>query len=236
VKTLQIGNYEFLAVEKGNARIMFSTAKADLNFNINEDSGKNNLQRLKKLIDVDEIGYLQQCHSSSIFNYDGNIHSGDALITNKKNTAIGVFTADCVPILMFDKKKQVVAAVHSGWKGTLDEIVLKTVIEMKKQYDCEAQDITAYIGPHNRGCCYEIGRDVESLFSSKDIYQGLKVIEAGKLNLEKCIQAQLKNSGVEERNIISASICTFCNEKYTLYSYRKHKEACGRMFSFIYLT
>jgi polyphenol oxidase len=236
VETLQIEDYEFLAFKDQNINMVFSTAKGELNFNINEEQGENNIIKLKNWFGIKEIGFLHQTHSNSVFIYDSKIHHGDALITDRRNIAIGVFTADCVPVLIFDRVKQVIAAVHSGWKGTLDGITLNTVASLIREYDSKPEDLVAYIGPHNQSCCYEIGKDVKNLFTSNDFYNNLDVVHQGKLNLKKCIEAQLMRSGVLSENIKSTNVCTFCNEKLQLYSYRKLKESCGRMFSFIYLT
>lgn len=236
IETLEIGNYEFLSLNDYNIHVLFSTAKGNLNFNINTDEGKSNLSKVKDWFKLKDVGYLSQIHSTNIYSYDGVVRQGDALITNEKNIGIGIFTADCVPIIMFDYKKQVISAVHSGWKGTLDEIAVKTVIKMQDEYNCNPEDLVVYIGPHNKGCCYEIGSDVESLFSSKDIYNNIPIVNKGKLNLEKCIVTQLKNAGVKEQNIKCIDICTFCSEDYSLHSYRKQKDMAGRMFSFVYLT
>jgi polyphenol oxidase len=236
VETLQIEDYEFLAFKDKNINMIFSTAKGELNFNINEKQGKNNIIKLKNWFGLEEIGFLHQTHSNAIFIYDEKVHEGDALITNKKNTAIGVFTADCVPVLILDRVNQVIAAVHSGWKGTLNGITLNVVARLIKEYNSKPEELVAYIGPHNQSCCYEIGKDVKELFNSNHLFNNLHVVHQGKLNLEKCIEAQLMRSGVLSENIKSTNVCTFCNEKLQLYSYRKLKDSCGRMFSFIYLT
>ena len=236
METLLIEDYEFLVAKDENINIIFSTAKGELNFNINEEQGKNNIIKLKGWFDLKKIGFLYQTHSRDIFIYDGKVHEGDALITDKKNIAIGVFTADCVPVLIFDRVRKVIAAVHSGWKGTLNEITLNTVTMLVRKYNSKPKDLTAYIGPHNKSCCYEIGKAVENLFTTNEMYKNLEVAHQGKLNLEKCIEAQLKQAGILSENIKTFNICTFCNEKLQLYSYRKLKNSCGRMFSFIYLT
>jgi polyphenol oxidase len=234
VKSILINDYEFLEAKDGNIHIVFSTAKGELDFNINKGEGIVNINKLKNWFNLDEIGYLHQIHSNIIYMYDGKIKDGDAIITDRRNIAVGVFTADCVPVMIYDKEKNIIAAVHSGWKGTLDSICSNTVLKMKNDYDCNVENLVVYIGPHNGSCCYQIGKDVEKLFFSKDIYTDLHIVESGNLNLEKCIIAQLQYSGVPLENIKSSGICTFCSKDFQLYSYRKQKEKCGRLFSFIY--
>lgn len=236
MESLFIENYEFLEFKEEGARLVFSTSRGRLNFNIHEEEGKNNIIKLKYWFALSEVGYLYQIHSSDAIVYDGKIHYGDAIITNKRNTALGVFTADCVPVLIIDRSKQVIAAVHSGWKGTINDICANTISKMKSEYNIKPEDLIAYIGPHNRSCCYEIGKDVEDLFMSNKLYKNINIIEQGNLNLEKCIIAQMINEGVLMENIRTTEICTFCSSDFQMHSYRRDKQACGRMFSFIYLT
>ncbi len=236
MKAIYIDGYEFLYEKEDNAHIMFSTAKAELNFNIHEEIGINNISKLKEWFNIKDIGYLSQTHSCDVITYNGTVCDGDAIITDKKNIALGVFTADCVPVLIFDRNNQIIAAVHSGWKGTLNGICLNTISKMHTEYGCKIEDLKVYIGPHNKSCCYEIGSEVEELFNNKVLFKDLNVVEQGNLNLEKCIIAQLKYCGVKLEHIKTCDTCTYCDKVFNLYSYRKLKEACGRMFSFIYLT
>ncbi|MCD2346056.1 peptidoglycan editing factor PgeF [Clostridium guangxiense] len=233
MKIKSIGDYDFIEIKDGNAHLYFSTAKNNLDFNLKSDIGLNNINNIKKWFGVDEVGYLNQIHSDDIYIYDEKTYNGDALISDKKNIAIGVFTADCVPILIYDKKNQVFAAVHSGWKGTLACIVEKTVIKMKEEFGCKVEDINAVIGPHNMECCYEFGYDTAEKFKEVSIYKREKIYLNGRLNLQKCIEKQLENSGV--KSFKSLNQCTNCSTKYEFYSYRRDGNKAGRMFSFIFL-
>lgn len=232
---ITVDNYEFINFEDDNIRINFSTAKSNLDFNMSTSEGLENLENIKTWFQVDEVGYLKQTHSDKIYLYDGIVHEGDAIITDKPNVAIGVFTADCVPVLIYSKDRSIIAAVHSGWKGTFLEIVYKTVKRIVNMYSVDVKDIKVYIGPHNRECCYEFGKDIAAKFYEKDIYKNIKFYNNGKLNLEACIIKQLVKIGVLKENIKSLNICTFCNDRYELFSYRKQKVGYGRMYSFIYM-
>ncbi|MDD3224021.1 MAG: peptidoglycan editing factor PgeF [Clostridium sp.] len=230
--------FEFINFKDKNIELNFSTAKNNLDFNMNTETGLENLTRIKDWFGVKDVIYLKQIHSDNIMLYEDKytMHCGDAIITDKKNIAIGVFTADCVPVILYCKNKHVIAAIHSGWKGTFKKIVLKTVRKMIEFYGVKAEDIVAYIGPHNRSCCYEFGREEAEQFNNVDIYHGLKIYRDGKLDLSKCIEKQLLTSGIKNDNIKNTGICTYCNEEYDLYSYRKQKDGCGRMFSFIFIN
>jgi polyphenol oxidase len=228
-------NYEYISIEDGKANIAFFTAKGDLNFNINSTEGIGNIKYIKEEFNLKDIGYLTQIHSDVIYHYNGQRAEGDALITDEKNIGIGVFTADCVPIMVYDRKREIIAAVHSGWKGTYTEIAAKTIDRMCKDFGSEAVDIAVYIGPHNMQCCYEIGAEVSEKFEEQELYKGIPILADNKLSMEKCIIKQCLERGVLEENIKATGICTFCNDEFELYSYRKDNLTKGRMFSLIFL-
>ncbi|MGH4122650.1 MAG: peptidoglycan editing factor PgeF [Clostridium sp.] len=236
MKIETVNNYEFIKFQYENAVILFSTAKDELDFNKNTEEGLLNLEKIKAHYKLKVIGYLNQIHSDIILNFDGNIHNGDALITDRTQTAIGVFTADCVPVILVDTKKRVIASVHSGWKGTKALIVSKTIEKLEQNYGSRAKDIRVYIGPHIGGCCYEVSRELIEEFTSEAIYSNIKISSNNKLDLEKCILEQLLQKGIKEENITTTNTCTACNKKYELYSYRNSENKLGRMFSFVYLT
>ena len=98
---------------------------------------------------------LNQVHSDQIFclkdvskmqDQVSKINA-DALITHLNETPIGVFTADCIPVLLFDTRLHVVAAIHAGRKGTQKSIVNKTILAMKREYGCRPKDLVAGMGP-----------------------------------------------------------------------------------------
>lgn len=229
-----INNYEFIKFKSGNAVILFSTAKDGLNFNKNTEEGLLNLNTIVESCNLQAIGYLNQIHSDIILDFDAKTEDGDALITNKAKTAIGVFTADCVPVILVDNSKGVIAAIHSGWKGTKASIVSKTIERIQEIYGSSPKDIKVYIGPHIGGCCYEVSNELIQAFTSEDIYSNIKISNNNKLDLQKCILAQLLSKGIKESNIVTTNICTACNKQFELYSYRFSQNKQGRMFSFIY--
>ena len=85
---------------------------------------------------------------------------GDGAITALGGAALGIQTADCVPILIADKEARVVAAIHAGWRGTASRIAEHAVKQMSLAYSVAPEDLTAVIGPHNAVCCYEVGEEV----------------------------------------------------------------------------
>jgi hypothetical protein len=228
---------KFIKFECGNAVILFSTAKDGLNFNKNTNEGLYNLKKIKEYYQLQDVGYLNQIHSDKILSFDVRINNqdGDALITDKIKTAVGIFNADCVPVILVDISKGVIAAIHSGWKGTKALIVSKTIERLQLTYGSMPKDIRVYIGPHIGGCCYEVSSDLIEAFTSEDIYSNIKISNNNKLDLQKCIMAQLMAKGIKKTNISTTDTCTACNKQHEFYSYRFSQNKLGRMFSFVYL-
>ncbi len=150
----------------------------------------------------------------------------DALVLSKKNAGICVLTADCLPILIADLKNEVVALVHSGWKGTLLDIVSKCVNKMIKLMDTDIENLKVWIAPAIGKCCYEVGEDVLSQYRSRfDFYD--EIVDGNKLDLVKTVEFQLRKLGLRENQITSADICTKCNESL-LFSHRANNDQNGR--------
>ena len=165
---------------------------------------------------------------------DDAIEDCDALITNKKDLVLSILTADCVPVLLLDSKKGVIAAVHAGWKGTKEQIVAKTVEKMVDVFDCKAEDIIAGIAPSIGRCCYEVGEEVAENFD--DIPHAYDSVgEKFMLDLPFINKTQLLNAGLQESNIEMSQLCTAC-EVERFFSYRKEQGCSGRFISMIGLT
>lgn len=230
---------DFLSINKEGYNVIFTNAELDRSFNRNTEEGVIQLESLKDEFDAEDIMYIKQIHSDYIIEYTGEDikdKEGDAIITNKKNVIIGVFTADCVPIILVDDVNKVAAAVHSGWRGTFESITLKTIEKMKNDYNCDSKNIKAYIGPHIKKCCYEVSEELKDKFieKKKDINKEL-LFDGRKLNLEECILHDLRKSGLDEDNINVLNLCTYCESSIKLHSYRKSEGSYGRMFAFIKL-
>jgi purine-nucleoside/S-methyl-5'-thioadenosine phosphorylase / adenosine deaminase len=182
---------------------------------------------------------------------------GDAFTTNRPGLLLAVQTADCVPILLADLKNRAVAAVHVGWRGTLQRIVAKTIGKMQMQFGSRPADLLAAIGPSIGGCCYEVGTEVASEFRSQfpnasewfdelrtgdepNPLQWLSMKPPGHqpppknvlLDLRKANRAQLLDAGLRTQNIVVSDLCTACRRDL-LFSYRKEAATTGRLLSVI---
>lgn len=155
----------------------------------------------------------------------------DALITNQKGVVLTILTADCVPVLLYDKEKEVIAAIHAGWKGTEAKIVAKAVQKMIKVYDSDPKDIIAGVAPAIGRCCYEVGQDVATHFFNEP--RSFDVLgEKYMLDLPFINKKQLLDSGVLEEHIEMSGVCTSC-EVERFFSYRKEQGCSGRFMSMI---
>lgn len=231
---------DFLIYELGKINIVFSTAENDRSFNRHKDFGVDNLNSIVKDFNLDNIQYLNQIHSDNVFVYNkinGDIRSkeGDALITKEENTAIGVFTADCVPIIIADVKNNIIASIHSGWKGTFNSIVLKTLNKMQNDFNIDINETKVFIGPHIRQCCYEVSYELKESFIEKTKIEESKLFKDRNLSMEECILKDIREFGIKESNIYSLKLCTHCEEDIKLYSYRKSIGTYGRLFSFAFI-
>jgi len=184
-----------------------------------------------KQVHSDRITVITQSETRGWEGIEDAVEECDAMMTNVKGLVLTILTADCVPILMYDRKKKVVAAVHAGWKGTHSQIVFKTVRKMVETYGSDPTDIVAGIAPSIGKCCYEVDEDVAKYFIG--IPDALEP-KGGKymLDLPAVNYYQLINAGLLETNIELSSVCTAC-EVENFFSYRKEHGCSGRFMSLI---
>ena len=212
-----------------------------------------NYRRLAKILDskVEQFVFSKQTHTTNLrvvtkedmgkgtirpIDYD----DVDGLITNIPGIVLATFYADCVPLLFLDPIKKVIAASHSGWRGTVEKIGMKTVETMVELFQCNPNDILVAIGPSICKDCYEVSRDVFEEFSVAFKEEALeKIFEEKKnnkfqLNLWKANEILLKDAGILATNITVTDICTCCNNEL-LFSHRATNGKRGNIGAFICL-
>tara|TARA_B100001989_G_scaffold174546_1_gene126120 strand:- start:31 stop:783 length:753 start_codon:yes stop_codon:yes gene_type:complete len=169
---------------------------------------------------------LNQIHSNKVYKINSvpkKRMAGDAMITNKKNIAISILTADCAPILIVDKKKKFVGAIHAGWKGAFKGIVKKT-IQLLKKNGCSEKDMAVCIGPCIKKNSYEVKDDFFKLFKDKN-KKNVKFFKFKKkkifFNLSEYIKSQFHENGVKKIDIIRKD--TY-NLKNNFFSSRRSKK------------
>lgn len=159
---------------------------------------------------------------------------GDAVVTNIQGLLIGVQTADCVPIVLYDRSAKVVAAIHAGWRGTAQGILKSSIEAMKTQFTSLPEAILAAIGPAIGPCCYEVGQEVISAVTGAT-GEGDYVTSNGDkwfVDLQKANFYQALASGISGENIWLSTHCTGCMPDL-YHSYRKTKGTSGRQGAFI---
>lgn len=170
-----------------------------------------------------------QVHETRIVNVTSRttvdeLQDTDALITREKGICIAVMSADCVPVLLYDRKNQVVGAVHSGWRGTVARILEKTLLEMRAVFGTKGEDVVAGIGPSVSQESYEVGEEVvQSVHHAFGKEHDLMIAQPGnkaKLDLWKANKVQLLEFGVSGSLIEISDLCTVKNNEH-FFSARK---------------
>jgi polyphenol oxidase len=188
---------------------------------------------------------LHQVHSKRVhiieeISHQWNQSEGDALITRAENIALAVKTADCLPVLIADPATNAIAAVHSGWRGTLAGVLPQTIREMQRAFGSRPANLLIAVGPGIRSCCFEVGHEVVELFDIA--FPGCSLAKSikarpGKSLLDLCgaLQVQLDLAGVSPENRFDLGACTCCNTS-EYFSYRAEGAASGRMMAVISLS
>jgi YfiH family protein len=189
-----------------------------------------------------------------------NPHKADGLMTSEPGLLLGVQTADCIPVLVADRKRRVVAAFHAGWRGTAKRIVEAGVGRMRLEFGSRPEDLTAAIGPGIGGCCYAVGDEVLSSFESQFDYAGELFREVYNtdpvrtkypmlfltqrapghsdigpslhVDLVEANRRQLMAAGLRPRSIHLSGGCTSCHREL-FFSHRASRGYAGRMMSVI---
>jgi len=195
--------------------------------------------------DINQFVFPRQTHSDRVVVADSETNTVDligvdALITNQPGLFICVQTADCVPILIYDPQKKVVAAIHAGWRGTSIKIAQKTIRLMTEKFGCHPSDMVAGIGPSIHLHAYEIGADViEAIKCNFANYEALLKPSLNEskayLDLWEANQTVLIESGIPEENIEVMGLCSF-EHSDLFYSARRDGTDTGRMVSGIRLV
>jgi len=186
-----------------------------------------------------KLVFLKQIHSDRIHFIDkvpSKKLAGDALVTSLPFLLLTLKTADCLPVLIVDELRRVIAAVHCGWRGTSKRVLEKAIKGLKEHYGSSPSNLLVAFGPCIGPNCYEVGEDVRHSFRDggfpADLFRRHPE-HPGKyfLDLRKANWIQLRRQGVPEKNIYIVEDCTHCSNIY--YSYRKNKDIKARMLSFI---
>jgi YfiH family protein len=221
--------HRFIFPDNTNARITaFFTGK---------DPGVD-LETISSIIKIDKQSiYLPiQKHTDTVIliNSADKPEVGDAVITDSSGILIGVQVADCVPILIHDRNRDVISVVHAGWRSTAERLLKKTVAVIRDRFMCSSENIMIAMGPSIRWCCYGVGHEVLEKVK-KATGEGeyfMKRDDSLCLDLPSANKYQAMSMGIPQANIWISEECTFClPDKF--YSYRYSKFPTGRQGGFI---
>lgn len=229
-------------LEYKNISHMYVLKNGDLNFKIVNEDKEELINNYKSVCGLEGMDYKNvirptqkhtdniKCVSKKILDdepdmYIDELDDLDGVITNEKGYVLSTTNADCILIIMYDTKKNVICNVHSGWKGTFQCIAKKAIEKMVENYDCDPKDIICCMSPSIAKCHFEVEQDVKDICESIFSYTGRlgEIIEDyGKINgvqkyhidtvlINKII---LQEAGVLEENIIASNICSMCNSEH----------------------
>ena len=189
---------------------------------------------------------VKQVHGTDALVVDRPVQQGelfeggwDALVTNQPGLMVTVRTADCVPVLVHDPVRQVVAAIHAGWRGAVAGIVPKTVALLASRFGTVPKDVRMAIGPSAGACCYEVDEPV--LTRLRDVFPEWQSVvspvnpQKAHLNLRAFVRRQALHEGLEGERIATVEACTICQPN-EFFSYRREGVVKATMVSGIALV
>lgn len=211
------------------------TFRFNLSLNVGDDKDRVLLNREAFFnhlgFKIGEVVLQNQIHSDivTVVNSAGNCGESDALITARKNLLLVLTIADCTPILIYDKVNHVVAAIHSGWRGSESQILNKALLRMNNEFNSIGKNLIVYLGPSVSQINYEVGSDVAEKFEDKYLLNsdGKTYLDVAAVNYSTLIEF-----GVKKVNIQKSALCTF-QMKDLLHSYRRDGSKSGRAFAVI---
>lgn len=228
--------------------VNFRTAKPNKE-KIEENEYNKAIQNYKDLCSAIDSNYINliktnQDHTDNVKIADRKINKNlpdinleeynktDGIITGKKKFILSTTNADCILLLFFDPVTKTIANTHSGWRGTLQRISVKTVQKMVKEFGCNPKDIICCICPSIRKCHFEVDKDVAEMFKSEFLelkeseFIEKQKIEKWNIDTVYINKEILKKQGLKEENIIDSGLCSVCNCD-SIHSFRAEKQGYG---------
>lgn len=248
---LKKGDVEYLQFRellKYSDRVQHAYSLKPLQFSDENDQAPANYEKICEALNIDSNKIIKsaQKHTDVVKDIeeytDEKFEFVDGFITNKKNIPLVTKYADCTPIILYDKIKNVIGNVHSGWRGTLQRISAKAVKLMIEKYNCNPADIIVCIGPCIKQCHFQVEEDfienfkqefgnVEKYYKTGEIIEGKQKYYFDTTSL---IIDYLTEIGINRENIFDSNICSVCNVA-KMSSYRAEKEKADRNMNIVML-
>ncbi len=180
----------------------------------------------------DRVVFPRQAHTARVLWIDRAapgetpVEPADAVVTPLRSFGVGIITADCVPVLVSDRKNGIIGAVHAGWRGTAAKILHTVIREMAARAGTDSASVAVAVGPAIGPCCYRVGPEVRAALD------GPEGAGAGYVDLQAINAEQAREAGVPAESIWTAGFCTRCSPDL-FHSYRRDGAAAGRQMSVI---
>jgi polyphenol oxidase len=200
---------------------------------------------LADILAIETLIFLKQVHKNTGYvvtpETRGNLarpfaNEGDYLLTDLAGVGIGIMTADCLPIIIHDTRHNAIAAIHAGWRGSVQHVAMKAFARMQEAYGTRGVDVRVYFGPSAKPCCYEIGKEVIEC-AEKDSLLADSLIEHNDktyLNVTRYNMLQLREAGIPQLAFhADYNTCTICDER--LCSYRRDAKSPYRQMTVVAL-
>ena len=250
--------FQFEHLRRYNSILHFVTSRqggvsrngqASLNLGFGEEPNQENVLKNRERLSsrmgfsLNQLTLAQQKHTNRVtivtekekgsgsLTNENRIPETDALLTNTPGICLMVMMADCVPLLVYDPVRNVIGAIHAGWRGTVGKIVLNTLESMYRHFGSRPEDLLVGIGPSIGPCCYAVGPDVigavRQQFSFADSLLPV-VNDRIHFDLQKANRLLLEEGGILPEHIETLSLCTSCHPEL-FFSHRAQKANTGRM-------
>ncbi len=201
---------------------------------------EKSLGAIKLQLQLEDLIFLKQIHSTlgevvsdeTLSTLMHHKPEGDFLITKRAQTGLGVYTADCLPIVVYDKAHNVMGMCHAGWMGTVHKVVVHMLQRMQKEYGTDLEQIQILFGPSAQSCCYEVQEDFRGHLKDFSFQERVLQERAGKLyfDIPLCNKLQLLECGVKpEQCDFSHNTCTICVDGFC--SNRRNRESMNRQIT-----
>jgi len=234
---LEFATHAFCTRRTGVSRGGFESLNVGELVGDTEENVKENLELIKREFAIPPNGLVmcRQVHGDMIIEIGKDeplpmpMPEGDGLVTARPGIALGIKTADCVPLLFFDRRLRVAGAAHAGWRGTALGIAAKMIDIFRRSFSSRRADIMVLVGPAIGPCCYEVDAPVFEAFAARTkverFFYKLANKERWMFDILLANRLQLTEAGIPANNIIlAAAMCTSCNREL----FFSHRAAQGK--------
>lgn len=213
----------------GVSHAPYDTLNTDSNGGDRPENTRENIARIMRAMGIEKLWTPRQVHGDAIAVVDGAMPSqeieADAVIVTTPGLAVGVRTADCLPIIVADPSGSAAAVIHAGRRGAELAITAKTIAMMAGRFNCDPSNLRAAVGPGIRRCCYEVDFATAERFDSRCGGRSGKYLDLASANMR-----QLTAEGVNPENVTDCGICVSCQSR-SFFSYRRDGKITGRFLT-----